>query len=144
MGRAIVSLQADAAWKGEFCPRRMASEVWGMTQHVVATLQHSLQRHQMVLVHFPHVVLVCFVLPPPEPRVSGCEKDFVCWPFKRIPSSQPSLPGRQKPCCFSQPDIIWVPFPGMVLWVGEPCLGFRPHTSWGSTSPPPAEIPSGT
>ena len=43
-------------------------------------------------------------------------------PLRGSLSLQPSLPGRQKPCCFSQLDIIWVPF---LLWS---CRG---ESSWG-------------
>ena len=42
---------------------------------------------------------------------------------------QPSLPGGQKPHCFSQLDVIWVPFPVLVLSAGGLSLGFRLYTS---------------
>lgn len=55
---------------------------------------------------------------------------------------QPSLPGGQKPRYFSQPDVIWVPFPVLILWAGGPDLGFRPHTFQRNL--PAAVYPSGT
>lgn len=35
----------------------------------------------------PHMTLAHSAFPPPEPRVSGCKGDFLCWPFKRAPKS---------------------------------------------------------
>ena len=44
--------------------------------------QFSLQRATMS--DSPQVSLVHSALPLPEPRVSGCKQNFVCWPFKRL------------------------------------------------------------
>ena len=35
----------------------------------------------------PHMAPVHSALPLPEPRMSGCEQNFVCWPFRRAPVS---------------------------------------------------------
>ena len=45
-----------------------------------------------------HATQVCSVLPLPEPRVSGCERHFVYYPFKRVPVSlaDSCLPGLWK------------------------------------------------
>ena len=36
------------------------------------------------------------------------------------------LPGRQKPCCFSQLDVIWVPFSLWCCRLGSPAWGLDP------------------
>ena len=59
----------------------------------------------------PQVFLVQYALPLSELRVSGYKQYFVHWLFLRDSLRlQLSLPGRQKSCCFSQLDVIWVPF----------------------------------
>ena len=86
-GGDIASPQGDATWRGLLCLRKMASAVWGMTQHrdpgscsfsslpepptpdsLQASLDHS-------------------ALPLPEPRVTGFTRKFVSWPFKRLSES---------------------------------------------------------
>ena len=46
------------------------------------SLQYSSQSHKPAS---PHTSLVFSTIPPLDPRMSGCEQDFVCWPFKRVP-----------------------------------------------------------
>ena len=52
-------------------------------------------------------------------------------PLRGFLHLQPPLYGRQKPCCFSQLDVFWVPFLAVLLQAGEPSLGFRPDISQG-------------
>ena len=58
-----------------------------------------------------HTTLACSALPVQEPKGSGCEQNFVCFLFKRvavISSRLQSLSHGQRPCCFSQPDVMWL------------------------------------
>ena len=91
--------------------------------------------------HKPHTTLICSTLPPQKPRLSSYEGNIVHWPFKWVPVSLSKLlplPEGQKPHCFSQPDLCGHLFQALLLWVGEPRLGFRPHSS--QREPPRADI----
>lgn len=67
----------------------------------------------------PRMTLVHFPFSPLEPRVSGCEQTFVCWPFKRVPGSLANFH-------FSLADrnlaAVHNLFLTLVLWAGEPGL----------------------
>ena len=66
---------------------------------------------------FPHTALVCSALPIPEPRETGYKLSFVHWPFKRVCVPLALSCGRQKPCCFSQPDAVGAfPSAGALGW----------------------------
>ena len=69
-GRAIASPQADAIQRGVLCLEKMASAVWGLTQHMdPGALPSVVPRTTNSLYTF----LVHSALPLPEPRVSGCK-----------------------------------------------------------------------
>ena len=73
----------------------------------------------------PQASLVHSTLPLLVPRVSGFKQNFVLWSFKRLSESL-SLPGRLKPCCFSQLGVIWVPFRLWCYMLGIPSWGLYP------------------
>ena len=62
-------------------------------------------------------------------------------PLRCSPCIQPSLPGRQKPCCFSQPYVIWIPFPDLVLLAGESAWGLDPTVHRGTPSATEISLP---
>ena len=47
-------------------------------------------------------------------------------PLRGSQDLQAFLPGRQKPCCFSQLDVIWVPFSLWCCRLGSPAWGVDP------------------
>ena len=77
---------------------------------------------------FPHV-------PLPQPRVSGCEWNSVHCPFKRVPVSQwiPASLADKKPAAFHSQIFCGHLFLALVLWTGEPSLGFRSSASHEGT-----------
>ena len=83
----------------------------------------------------PHPTPFCFILSLPDTRVSGCKWDFMNWPFKRVPVSSRllSLPGRQNPHWYSQPEIIWMPLPGSGALAWRPPHGVETPCSSGGT-----------
>ena len=84
----------------------------------------------------PLNTLVCSALPVPEPRVSGCERDFVHWPFKSVPVSLTDLNVflvNRIPAVFHSQILCGHLFLGLMLWAGDPSLGLRPHTSQRGT-----------
>ena len=87
---------------------------------------------------FPHMILVWSALPTPETMVSGCQWEFVCWPFKKLPVSladfRPSLVD-SIPTEFYFQMLGELLFPALVLWTG-----WDPSPSWGI---PAAEMSSG-
>ena len=87
----------------------------------------------------PQVPLVPCVLTLPESRVSGCKRNFVCWPFKSL---QPSFTGKEKPCCFSLLDVIRVPFWLWCCRMGSPAWDLDPTFLRGN--PRLLKYPSGT
>ena len=68
----------------------------------------------------PHMTLICFNFLL-EPRLSGCEWDFVWWPYERVPVSlaDSCLPGGWNLCWFSQPDVIFIVGTSSWLWCSE-------------------------
>ena len=77
-------------------------------------------------------------LPSTGAQISGCKQNFVHWPFKRLPVSLTdsclSLVDRN-PAAFHSQMLYGHLFPALVLWVGEPSLGVRFHTSQGTPHP---------
>ena len=73
----------------------------------------------------PHVSMLLLL----QPRVSGCKRNFCVSPLRGSLHLQSSLPGGQKPLCFSQLDVMWVLSPALVLSARELSLGFRTPTS---------------
>ena len=73
MGVAIVSSQADVTQKRVPHPRKLASAVWGMTEHSVLAAGPSILTPEAPAPDFPHLTLFHSALPLLEPRVSACE-----------------------------------------------------------------------
>ena len=128
-GRVVSFPEPEAKWRGVPHPRKMASAVWE-TDSAQGSLQLSLQSHK------PQAVLTQLYSPLPSfcwsPGSVAVNK-FLCIGFLRdtyVSGRLLSLPGRQN-LLFPQPDIMWAPLPGSVLWAGEPSLGLWPHTSQG-------------
>ena len=71
MGGTIASPQADATWRGVFSLRKMASAVWGMTQHWILVALPSFLSPEPPTPDSPQVSLVHFALPLPESKASG-------------------------------------------------------------------------
>ena len=88
----------------------------------------------------PQAALVQSALLLPVPRIWGCKWNFMFQPFK-----QPSPPGRQTPCCFSQLDVIWIPFQLSFCMLGSLAWGLDPTLlrgiSLGSDIPPALQLP---
>ena len=144
MGEAIASPQADAIWREVLYLRKMAFAKWGMTQHRDPDCCSFNSLPEIPTPYSPQVSLVHSALPLPESSVSGSKWNFVHWPFKKL-SLQLPLPGRQKPCCFSQLGVTWVPFClwccrlGSTAWhLDTTLLRGRGQTPW------PLKYPSGT
>ena len=74
----------------------------------------------------PQASLVHCAFPLLEPRVSGYNQNCVCWVFRGSLRLQSFLTGRQKRCCFSQLDVIWVPFQLWFCRLGYPSWGLDP------------------
>ena len=78
--------------------RVMAPAVWGMTQHrdpgSCLFLQFS---PDPPTPESPQASLVHSALPLPEPRLSGCKQNVVCWPFKRLSASPAASPWPTEP-----------------------------------------------
>ena len=124
VGIAIASSQSDAIQRGLLCLRKMASIVWGMTQHMDPDCcsPSSLPR----------------ATNPDSPQVSPVHS--LHWSLGQVATNailcvnslrgslslQPSLSGKQKLSCFSQLDTIWVPSPLWCCRLGSPTLGLEP------------------
>lgn len=139
-GGATAFPQADAAWRGVFRPRGLASAIWESDLAQVSwwlSLQLSHKRQ------FLHRILIHVTFPLLEPRVSSCEWDFVCWSFKRafVSLVDSSLSGAHGLCLFSQPSVMWVPLLSSGVVAGEAGLRLRPHASPGE--PLKLRYPSG-
>ena len=63
-------------------------------------------------------------------------------PLRGSQDLQPFLPGRQKPCCFSLLNVIWVPSQLWCCRLGSPAWGLDPTLLRGN--PQPLKYPSGT
>ena len=113
--RVIASPQVVAIHRGVFCLRKMASAVWGMTQHrdpggysvssssVVSPEPPTPDSSQASLSHSALPLTLC--------TVYVAENEILCvGSLRGSLGLQPFLSGRQNPCCFSQLDVIWVPF----------------------------------
>ena len=74
---------------GGECPPKKEG-IWGvgegLSMGILAALPSAFSREPQTLL-FPSDTLVCSAFPPPELRVSGCERGFVCGSFKRAPVS---------------------------------------------------------
>ena len=111
VGVAIASPQADAIQRGVLCLRNIVSAVWGITHHrdpgscsficlPIATNPRLSSR-------------VSNSFFPISARTQGkwLQMKFCALALNGdSPSLQLSFTGRQKPCCFPQVDVIWVPF----------------------------------
>lgn len=53
----------------------------GLSTGALVAVQSAFSPKPQTLVS-PYKILVCFTLPPLEPRMSGCERDFVYWPLR--------------------------------------------------------------
>ena len=71
---------------------------------------------------FSHMTLVHSILSLLEPVVSGCEQNFVCWPFKRVPATLVDF-------CLSLTDRISTDFHSQMLG-GCPFLALA--LGWGA------------
>lgn len=70
-----------------------------------------------------------------NPRWVAAHKVVCIVPFRGCLHFQQPLTDKQQSCCFSQRDIVRAPFSVLVLWDGEPNLGFRPQGSqWERTT----------
>ena len=72
---------------------------------------------------------------PPFAGIQGKwqQRNFVLWPFKRLSASPAVLPGWQNPYCFSQLDIIRVPFQLWWCRLGRPTWGLDTTFLRGNT-----------
>ena len=89
---AIASPQADAIQRGVLCLREMASAVWAVTQSRGPGGCSFSAFPGATNPRLPQASLANSVLPLPEPKVSGCQQNFVHWPFKRLSESPAASP----------------------------------------------------
>lgn len=84
-------------------------------------------------------ILVCFAHAQLEPRVSGCERDCVCWPFKGVHDflGVPGFSlGDRNPTAFHSPMLCGHLLQALVPWAGEPILGLRSQAYQGERPTP--------
>ena len=102
--------------------RELAQEPWWLP------LQLSFQSHNTPSLSSHNSSPVWATLPQLEPRVSGCERDFVCWPFKRVPGfpldSSISLVDRI-PGDFHSQMLHSLLFLALVFLTWEPGIGWE-------------------
>ena len=120
MGRAIASPQADPTQRVVVCLSKMAVAVWGITWH---RDPGGCSLSSLSKAGFPSLSLnVSRRLCPPFAIAQGKWLQMKIY-LKCSLCLQLSVPGRVKPCCFSQLDVTWVPF---CLWchrLGNPAWG---------------------
>ena len=119
----IASPQADVAQMGVLCLRKMASAVWGMTQHRDPGGYSSALSPEPPTPDSPHTSLVHSAHPLLEPRICGCKWYFVNWPFKRLYASLAISPWQTETLLLLTAGGYGFPFLVLVLQAGEPSLG---------------------
>ena len=72
------------------------------------------------------------IFPLLKSRMSRCEQNVMCWSFKRVPVPLLTfLWWIEKPCYFSQPDIMWAPLSGSGGLAQGTQLEVKTHVSEG-------------
>ena len=79
-----------------------------------------------------------------EPSISSWEWNFVCWTFKRLSLSLAICPWWTEILLLFTARCYLGSFPSLVLYAGEPSLGFRPHVSKEECPSCWNKYPSGT
>ena len=72
---------------------------------------------------FTHAALVCSVLPPLEPKVSGCEQIILYWPFEKRAVSIAVCPGQTETILLFKAECYVGTFPASDALGGEAWLG---------------------
>ena len=139
MGGAIASSQADSIWWAVLYLSQMASAVWEMIQNrdPGSCSFRSLPRDTAPSppsTGSPQVSLFQSALP----MLVATNKIFCVGPLRGSLILQPSHLGRQKCCCFSQLDVIWVPFQLWCCRLRSPAWILDPTLLRGN--PPATEI----
>ena len=136
-GGAVAVPQADASQTGVLCLRKMASAAWGMTQHKdpggcsFSSLSRAPTLDSTSRIDSLHTPLVHPALHLLEPGLSGCNRDFVCWLFKRLSASPAiSLWQVETPLLFTAGYYLgFFPGSGSCSWfcrLGSPAWGLDP------------------
>lgn len=138
LGRGCCGPQADTTPRGVTHPRKMASEVENSDSAQGSwclSLQLSRQKHKP---QTSHATLICSTPPSQEPRVSGCEWNFVCQPLKRAPVSlvDSHLSLMNRTTNFHSQMLCEHLFLAMVLWTGSPAWSKTSATAHKSRASP--------
>ena len=135
VGGAIASPQADATWRGVLCLRKMASAVWGMTQH---RDPGGCSFSSCPRATNPRLFRSVSALPLLEPRVRDCKWNFLCWPIKRLSVFPVVSPWQRENLLLFTDGCYWVPYWLWCCRLGSPAWGSDPALLRGS--PPGTEI----
>ena len=130
--------------KGDIC-----SVGEGLSTETLAALLSALSPEPQLPVS-PHETLVCSIIPLLEPRLSGCQWDFVLWCSKRVPVSRSDslLPVVDRILLIFTARCVWYLFPlrcsvlESPAWPWDPLLLSCDLCSWDSpteSQPPPWE-----
>ena len=128
MGGAISSLQADDISRVVLCLNKMTSAVWGMTQLGILIAVPSVLSTEPPAPDSPQASLVDSAIPLPEPKVSGCRRNFVHWSFKRVSVSEAVSPCQIETLLLFTAGCYLDSSLALLLLDGDPSLGFRPLT----------------
>ena len=123
VGGAIASPQADPTQRVVVCLSKMAVAVWGITWH---RDPGGCSLSSLSKAGFPSLSLnVSRRLCPPFAIAQGKWLQMKIY-LKCSLCLQLSVPGRVKPCCFSQLDVTWVLFGLWCYMLGSPAWGLNP------------------
>ena len=112
-------------------PEKDASAVWRMTQHRDSG---SCSFSSFPTPTSPRLPLSSSnPLWPPYARTQGkwLQMNFVCWPFKKLSVSLAVSPTQTEALLLFRAGCYMGFFLALLLYAGEPSLGFKPHTSQG-------------
>lgn len=133
-GGDIAFVYVDAILRGMLHPRQMAPAVWGeglSTGILVAVPSVLFWKTTSLRRDLAH-----FTLPLLNPLLSGCEQNFVCWPFNRalVPLANSCLfLTNWKPAAFHCQMLCRCLFLALMLWAEKPNLWVEtPHFLGGT------------
>ena len=141
VGGTTASPQADASWRSPLPgERRLLQNEERLSTGILAAVP-SVPSPEPPAPDSPQVSVV-HSLPLQSPGYVAANKIVCIAPLRDSLHLQPSLPSRQKPCCYSQLDVIWGPFQLWCSRLGSPAWGLVLTLLRGN--PRPLKYPSGT
>ena len=123
MDGAVASFWADATCRRVFCLRKMASAVWGMTQHRDLAAVPSVLFPEPPTRDSPQASLFHSALLLLESSVSECKQHFVSWPFKSLSASSVFSPWQTETLLLFTAGCFLGFFWPLLLEVGTPAWG---------------------